>query len=560
MSATNYPEFNAAVTELTARVSSLLTDVTASQATTSAQVTEVTLASESATAAANTATTKATEASASATSASTSESTATTAANTATTKATEASASATAANTSATGAAALYGDMASVDQAVIDATTKATEASASATAANTSATGAAALYGDMASVDQAVIDATTKATEASASATAANTSESTAIAAANTATTKATEASASATSASTSESTATTQAGVATTKATEASASATAANTSESTATAAANTATTKATEASASATSASTSESTATAAQVAAEYARDQAVQVAASLTGGLVELGSVNLSGGSYPPIPEYGAFWKVTVGGTVGVDVYGVGDTLVYSVSLAEFYKIDNTESVSSVNGKTGVVALSKSDVGLDSADNTSDVNKPVSAAQATALSAKEPTIAADDVTKFWSGTKVWRDLATDVRASVLTGLSTTTNSVTLATDSVLAAIGKLQAQLSFRVSKTSDTGAARIPAGTTAQRDGTPSTGDQRANTTTSSMEWWNGTLWSPMGGGAKGGGNDDAFYENSQVVTVNYTLTTGKNAMSAGPITINNGVTVTVPDGAVWSVV
>ncbi len=59
---------------------------------------------------------------------------------------------------------------------------------------------------------------------------------------------------------------------------------------------------------------------------------------------------------------------------------------------------------------------------------------------------------------------------------------------------------------------------------------------------------------------PIGGGATGGGTDDVFYENGQTVTTNYTITTGKNAMSAGPITVNTGVTVTVPTGSVWSVI
>jgi hypothetical protein len=58
----------------------------------------------------------------------------------------------------------------------------------------------------------------------------------------------------------------------------------------------------------------------------------------------------------------------------------------------------------------------------------------------------------------------------------------------------------------------------------------------------------------------LGGGATGAGQDDVFYENSQAVTTDYTLTTNKNAMSAGPITINDGITVTVPDGSAWTVV
>ena len=55
-------------------------------------------------------------------------------------------------------------------------------------------------------------------------------------------------------------------------------------------------------------------------------------------------------------------------------------------------------------------------------------------------------------------------------------------------------------------------------------------------------------------------GATGGGSDEIFYENGQNVTADYTISDGKNAMSAGPITINSGVTVTVGDGETYTVV
>jgi len=55
-------------------------------------------------------------------------------------------------------------------------------------------------------------------------------------------------------------------------------------------------------------------------------------------------------------------------------------------------------------------------------------------------------------------------------------------------------------------------------------------------------------------------GATGGGSDQIFYENGQNVTANYTITNGKNAMSAGPITIDSGVTVTVGAGETYTIV
>ncbi len=67
---------------------------------------------------------------------------------------------------------------------------------------------------------------------------------------------------------------------------------------------------------------------------------------------------------------------------------------------------------------------------------------------------------------------------------------------------------------------------------------------------------------NGILYwqTPTAVALKGGGGDQVFVENDQVVTTNYTITTNKNAMSAGPITVNQGVTVTIPTGSTWTVV
>ena len=46
----------------------------------------------------------------------------------------------------------------------------------------------------------------------------------------------------------------------------------------------------------------------------------------------------------------------------------------------------------------------------------------------------------------------------------------------------------------------------------------------------------------------------------AIIENAQTISSNYTITSAKNALSAGQITINSGVTVTVPSGSTWTIV
>ena len=102
----------------------------------------------------------------------------------------------------------------------------------------------------------------------------------------------------------------------------------------------------------------------------------------------------------------------------------------------------------------------------------------------------------------------------------------------------------------------VIETASTGSAEIPVGTTAQRDGSPATGMFRFNTTTSGFEGYDGSDWGAIGGGggATGAGGDEVFQENERVVTTNYTLSTNKSAMCVGPLTLNSGVTVTIPSG------
>jgi hypothetical protein len=46
----------------------------------------------------------------------------------------------------------------------------------------------------------------------------------------------------------------------------------------------------------------------------------------------------------------------------------------------------------------------------------------------------------------------------------------------------------------------------------------------------------------------------------AIVENSTSINSDYCISTGSNATSAGPLTISNGVTITVPNGSTWSIV
>ena len=103
-------------------------------------------------------------------------------------------------------------------------------------------------------------------------------------------------------------------------------------------------------------------------------------------------------------------------------------------------------------------------------------------------------------------------------------------------------------------------TNNSGAFSIPAGTTAQRPVSPVNGMIRYNTTLGLVEIYKAGVWSDVSGRAVGGNMDQIFWLNDVTVTASYTVPTGKNAVTAGPVTINDGVTVTVSDGSVWTVV
>jgi hypothetical protein len=127
-----------------------------------------------------------------------------------------------------------------------------------------------------------------------------------------------------------------------------------------------------------------------------------------------------------------------------------------------------------------------------------------------------------------------------------STVTTSLINSTSSLTLATTSIPAlSINTLQ-----NVTLNSS-GAVTVPVGTTVQQP-TPVTGMLRFNTDTGQFEGYNGTIW-----GLIGGNGNSPIVENKQVVSSNYVMTTGNNGESVGPITINSGITVTIPVNSVW---
>jgi hypothetical protein len=202
--------------------------------------------------------------------------------------------------------------------------------------------------------------------------------------------------------------------------------------------------------------------------------------------------------------------------------------------------------------------------------------------------------------------WDGTNL---TASQVRSSGLTsGRVTFAGASGLLSDSsnltwngtAFAITGALTATAD---STFSSTGALTISKGDTSQRP-TPVSGMLRFNTQTSEFEGYNGTAWASVGGAALVNDTSttsnlfplfatatsgtaatlntsnakllykpstgefqsselvasNGIFVNSKTVTANYTVPSGSNAMSSGPVTVADGITVTVSDGSVWTVI
>lgn len=100
-----------------------------------------------------------------------------------------------------------------------------------------------------------------------------------------------------------------------------------------------------------------------------------------------------------------------------------------------------------------------------------------------------------------------------------------------------------------------------GGVIIPSGNTVQRPTANLNATLRYNTDYNSLEVYDSvsSIWRTASG-ASGTGGNRAFFENTSNITSDYTITTGYNAGTFGPVTLNTGVTVTLPANSVWTVV
>jgi hypothetical protein len=363
-----------------------------------------------------------------------------------------------------------------------------------------------ALIVDAAAAGASAAAAAASATSAATSATSAASSATSATSSASTATTKASEASTSATNAASSATTASTAATNAGTSETNAATSATNAASSATSAASSATNATSSATSATASASTATTKASEASAsASTATTKASEASTSATAAATSATASATSATASASSATASAASAAAAAAT------------------KASIDEFY------------------------LGAQSSNPTVDNNG-------------DPVTAGDwYFNTVANETRIYNGSAWQVTAISTAGLLTTANNL-----SDVADAGTSRTNLGLGtaattsadayVGKTSSTGSGALPSGTEAQRDGSPAAGYIRFNSDSGSFEGYDGSAWGSIGGGASAGG---AIYENTDDITDDYTLTTGTNGMSVGPITIAATKTVTIPSGQRW---
>ena len=92
----------------------------------------------------------------------------------------------------------------------------------------------------------------------------------------------------------------------------------------------------------------------------------------------------------------------------------------------------------------------------------------------------------------------------------------------------------------------------TNGVTYPSWTTATRPAAPGTGDTGFNSTLNCLETYNGAGWSSASSVASG-----SISQNTQTVLASYNMPANYSGTSAGPISLANGVTVTLSNASRW---
>jgi hypothetical protein len=272
--------------------------------------------------------------------------------------------------------------------------------------------------------------------------------------------------------------------------------------------------------------------------------------------------------------------------------GATAFEVGPTTT-QISAAQGYATaaaasETAAAASETAAAASETAAAASETAAGLSETAAAASETAAAASETAAAASETAAAASETAAAASETAAGLSETAAAASETAAGLSETaagTSETNAATSASNAATSETNAATSASNAATSETNAAAseaaaaasaagftitsisdqansstgwldLPSGNDAQR-GSPTSGAVRYNTDDSAFEGYDGSAWGALGGGNT---SSDGLWENAATISADYTISVGNNALSAGPITVGSGVTVTVPSGSTWTVI
>lgn len=216
---------------------------------------------------------------------------------------------------------------------------------------------------------------------------------------------------------------------------------------------------------------------------------------------------------------------------------------------SASTASTQATNASNSASAASTSASNASSSASAASTSASNASTSATNAANSATSASSSASTATTQATNAASSASAASTSATNASNSASAASTSATNAANSATSAASSATAAAASA-AEAANKVAKTSDTGSAIIPKGTTAQRDGSPVDGYFRYNSDLDSFEGYVDGAWGGVGGAQAGG----VIYENGTTIGTSYTLGSGKNGLSVGPITVSSGATLTIPSG------
>ena len=211
---------------------------------------------------------------------------------------------------------------------------------------------------------------------------------------------------------------------------------------------------------------------------------------------------------------------------------------------------------TASANSASGASTSASTATTKASEASTSASTATTKASEAATSATNSANSATASANSATASANSATASANSASTASTQATNSSNSATASANSATAAATSA-SNASSTLSNAIVRDAATGAASMPTGTTAQRP-SGAVGMFRHNSTLDKFEGYNDGAWGELGGGGPSLGTDSIIRVNNLTISEDITIPSTSNGMSAGPITIADGFTVTV--NGTWSII